>query len=100
MKTVSNDLEFPKQQKSQENQIKIVSYHVSSQVNAQDRHCAQRQRDVAEDERQKRRNFGNVRRQSVRDGFFQIVEDQTALLDSRDDRGEIVVQEDHVGRLF
>lgn len=43
---------------------------------------------------------GDVGRERVRDGLLEVVEDEAALLDAADDGGEVVVEQDHVGRLL
>ncbi len=58
-----------------------VSYHVSSQVDAEDGDGAQRQWDVDQDEEEEGGDLWNVAGQSVRDGLLQIVKDQTACED-------------------
>jgi len=55
-----------------------VCYHVCSQVDAEDGDGAQRQRDVDEDEEQEGGDLWDVAGQRVRDGFLQVVKDQTA----------------------
>lgn len=55
-----------------------MSYHVRSQVNTQDSDGAQGQRDVDQDEEEERGDLWDVTGQSVSNGFFQVVKDQTA----------------------
>lgn len=58
-----------------------VLYHVGSQVDAEDGDGAQRQWDVDQDEEQEGGDLRDVAGQSVCDGLFQIVKDQTACKD-------------------
>ena len=76
------------------------TYHVGTQIDAQNGDGTQRQGNIGDDEEQEGRDFGDVGRQSVGDGFLQVVEDETTLLHTGHDRSKVVVQEDHVGRLF
>lgn len=76
------------------------THHVSSKIDAENSYCTEWQRDITKDKGQERRYFRNVRRQGVGNGFFQIVKDQTSFFHSRDDRSEIVIQQDHIGSLF
>lgn len=55
-----------------------ITYHVSSQVNTKDCNGAQGQWDVDQDEEQEWCDLWNVARQSISDGFFQVVKDQSA----------------------
>lgn len=75
------------------------TYHVSSQIDAQNGDGSERERNVAQDERQEGRDLRNVGRERVRDRLLQVVEDETALLDAGDDRSEVVIEQDHVGGL-
>lgn len=56
----------------------ISSNHVSSQVNTQDSDSSQRQGDINDDEQQERSDLWDVAGQSVGNGLFQIIKDQTA----------------------
>lgn len=56
----------------------ISSHHVRSQVNTQDCDRSQRQGDINDDEKQERSDLWNVTCQSIGNGFFQIIKDQTA----------------------
>lgn len=42
----------------------------------------------------------DVRRERVRDGLLEVVEDETALLHTADDGREVVVEKDHVRSLL
>ena len=77
-----------------------ATHHVRSQVDAENSDGTERQRDVAKDERQEGWDLGDVRGEGVRDGFLQVVEDQSSLLDTGHDRGEVVIEQNHVGRLL
>lgn len=55
----------------------INSHHVSSQINTQDGDSSQRQGDINDDEQQERSDLWDVACQSVGNGLFQIIEDQT-----------------------
>lgn len=58
--------------------LQISSHHVSPQVNTQDGDRSQRQGDVNDDEKQEWSDLWDVARQSVGNGLFQIIKDQTA----------------------
>lgn len=58
-----------------------VPYHVSPQIDAEDSDGAQRQWDVDQDEEQEGGNLWDVAGQSVCNGLFQVVKDQTACKD-------------------
>ena len=77
-----------------------MAYHVGADVDAEDGDGAERQRYAGRDEDEEGHQLGDVGRQRVRDRLLQVVEDEPALLDAGDDRREVVVEEDHVGRLF
>lgn len=79
---------------------KTFTHHVGSEIDAKDGYSAQRQRYVTEDEGEERRDFGNVRGKSVSDGLLEVVENQTAFLDSGYNRCEVIIQQNHVGSLF
>lgn len=53
-------------------------HHIRAQVNAEDGHSAQGQRDVGDDEQQEGGDLGDVAGQGVGDGFLQVVKDQAA----------------------
>ena len=52
-------------------------HHVSSEVDAEDRDGAERQRNVGDDEQQERRDLRDVARQRVGDRLLEVVKDQT-----------------------
>jgi len=54
-------------------------HHVSAEVNTEDGDCAERQRNVGDDEQQEWRDFRNVARQRVSDGLLEVVEDQATF---------------------
>lgn len=58
-----------------------ISYHVGSQVDAEDGDGAQRQWDVDQDEEQEGGDLWDVAGQSVCNGLLQVVKDQTACRD-------------------
>lgn len=74
-------------------------YHVSSEINAKDCDCSQGQGDVAKDEGEEGRDFGNVGGEGVGNGLFQVVEDQSALFHSRYDGGKVVIKQNHISGL-
>ena len=47
-----------------------------------------------------RPDFGHVGGQQVDDGFFEVIEDFAALFDAINNRGEVVVEQNHVGCVF
>lgn len=55
-------------------------HHVRAEVDAQDGNCAERQRNVGNDEHEEWRDLRNVARQRVSDRFLEIVEDQTTFI--------------------
>lgn len=56
----------------------MYTYHVGSQVNTKDSDGAQGQRDVDQDEEEEWGDLWDVAGQSISNGFFQVVKDQTA----------------------
>ena len=74
--------------------------HVSSQIDTQNCDGTQWEGHISQDEEQEGTDLGNVTGQCVGDGFLQVVEDQTTLLNTSDDGGKVVVQQDHVSGLF
>ena len=56
-------------------------------------------RDVEEGEQDERDRLGGQVREDVDDELAHVVEDGSALFHGADDRGEVVVHQDHVGRL-
>lgn len=56
----------------------ICPHHVSSQVDTQDGDSSQRQGDINDDEQQEGSDLWDVACQSVGNGLFQIIKDQTA----------------------
>ena len=52
-------------------------HHVGAEIDAEDGDRAQRKWNVGDDEEEEWRDFWNVARQRVRDGLFEIVEDQS-----------------------
>lgn len=57
----------------------FVSYHVSSQVNAEDSDSAKRQRNTSNDEEEKRRDLRDVAGKSVGYWLLQVIKDQTTF---------------------
>ena len=86
--------------KSMPNSLKWYSYHVSSQIDAEDGDGAKRQRYGATHEEEEGRDLRNVRGKSVGDRFLEVVEDESTFLDTSDNRGEVVIQENHVSGLL
>lgn len=54
------------------------AYHVSSQVDTEDGDGAQRQRDIDNNEEQEGGDLRDVAGQGVRNGFLQIIKDESA----------------------
>ena len=75
-------------------------HHVRAQVNAEDGDGAERQWNIGQYEEQEWSDLGYVGGERVGDGLLQVVEDEATLLHAGHDRGEVVVEQDHVGRLF
>ena len=57
--------------------------HVRAEIDRQDQHRTERHRRQEHDPAQKRRDLGNIRRQSVADGLLQIVENQSTCVASK-----------------
>mmetsp|Transcript_12251 Transcript_12251/g.17009 ORF Transcript_12251/g.17009 Transcript_12251/m.17009 type:complete len:366 (-) Transcript_12251:1139-2236(-) len=74
--------------------------HVRSEVDEQDEHGGEAERDLQCDEDEERRDLGDVRRQRVRDGLLEVVEDQPPLLHAVHDGREVVIEQDHVRRVL
>mmetsp|Transcript_30025 Transcript_30025/g.97760 ORF Transcript_30025/g.97760 Transcript_30025/m.97760 type:complete len:799 (+) Transcript_30025:140-2536(+) len=71
-------------------------HHVRAEVDAQNEHRRERQRDAQDDEAQEGANLRNVGGEGVRDRLLEIVEDEAALLHAVHDGGKVVVHENHV----
>ena len=54
-------------------------HHVGTEVDAEDRDGAERQRNVGDDEEQERRDLRDVARQRVGDRLLEVVEDQATF---------------------
>jgi len=76
------------------------THHVSSQIDAEDGDSSKGQGHISQDEEQERRDLRDVGGQSVGNGLLQVVENETALLHTSDDGGEVVVEQNHVGGLL
>ncbi len=74
--------------------------HVGSQVDGEDLHDGEGQRDVEQHEQNERYELGHVAREDVGHEPADVVVDGTAFFDRVDDAREVVVREDHVRRLF
>jgi hypothetical protein len=75
-------------------------YHVCAKVNEEDQYGGKREWQTDHDEQQEGRDLGYVAGQSLGDTLLEIVEDEATFLDAVDDRGEVVVQQDHVSGVF
>merc|ERR1712004_571691 len=75
-------------------------HHVRSQVDAENGDGSKGQGHVGQDEEEEGRDLGDVGGQGVGDGLLQVVEDQPALLDTSDNGGKVVVEQDHVSGLL
>ena len=63
--------------------------------------CAAQPDDAREDDAEEdREDLAHVRRQQVAQELLDVVEDHPALTDGSDDRGEVVIAEDHPRRLL
>mmetsp|Transcript_18870 Transcript_18870/g.38698 ORF Transcript_18870/g.38698 Transcript_18870/m.38698 type:complete len:959 (+) Transcript_18870:1132-4008(+) len=71
--------------------------HVGTEIDTEDEDGGKGQRDLEKHLRDEGRDLGDVGGQGVADGLLKVVEDETSLLDSGDDGGEVVVKKDHVG---
>jgi len=71
--------------------------HVSSKVNAEDKDSREGEGNLEEHEEQEGGDLGDVRRQGVRDRLLQVIEDEATFLNTADDGGEVVVEEEHIG---
>lgn len=56
----------------------LVTHHVSTQINAKNGDSSEWKRNVKQNEQQEWRNLRNIWSQSVRNGFFQVVENETS----------------------
>ena len=70
--------------------------HIRTKINAQNKHGGQRQRQLGGDVAQEGGNFRNVGRQRVRDGLLQVVKNETTFLNAIDNRGKVIVHENHI----
>lgn len=62
-----------------------VTHQVSSEINAEDGDCSERQGDTQQDEDQERWDLWDVTGQSVGDGLLEIVKDQTTCGNNESD---------------
>merc|ERR550534_3462114 len=69
-------------------------------VDAEDGDGAKGQGHVSEDEEEEGGDLGDVGGQSVSNGLLQVIEDQPALLNTSDNGGKVVVEQDHVSGLL
>ena len=76
------------------------THHVCSEIDAENCYGTEGQRNVAQDESEEGRDLGNVGCEGVGDGFLKIIEDEPSFFHSGYDRGEVVVEQDHVGGLL
>ena len=72
--------------------------HVGAEIDGENLDDGQRQRNPEQHEGQIGKQFGNVRGQDIGQEFADVFEDCPPFLDGIDDAGEIVVEQDHVGR--
>merc|ERR1712004_96253 len=75
-------------------------HHVRAKVDAEDGHGTKGQGHVSQDEEEEGRDLGDVGGQGVGDGLLQVVKDQPALLNTSDNGGKVVVEQDHVSGLL
>merc|ERR1711868_155800 len=75
-------------------------HHVRSQVDAENGDSSKGQGHVSQDEEEEGGDLGDVGGQGVGDGLLQVVEDQPALLNTSDNGGKVVIEQDHVGSLL
>ena len=70
--------------------------HISTQVNAQDKHSGEGLGDLEHHEEQEGRDLGNVGGESVSDRLLQVIEDKATFFNTVYDRGEVIIEEKHV----
>mmetsp|Transcript_12653 Transcript_12653/g.39934 ORF Transcript_12653/g.39934 Transcript_12653/m.39934 type:complete len:787 (+) Transcript_12653:1142-3502(+) len=75
-------------------------HHVRAEVDAEDEHGGEGQGQLHHDEAEEGADLGDVGGERVGDGLLEVIEDEAALLHAVDDGGEVVIHEDHVGRLL
>ena len=71
--------------------------HVGAEIDAQDEHRGERQRQLGGDVAEERRNLRNVGRERVSDRLLEVIEDETTFFNTVDDGGKVVIHENHVG---
>jgi hypothetical protein len=71
-------------------------YHISSQINAKDKHGGEREGDLEDNEEQEGGNLGNVRGEGVSDRFLQVIEDKATFFNTVHDGAEVIVEQDHI----
>ena len=76
--------------------------HIRTQIDGKDLHGCERQRHGTTREQvdRVRHRFGRIGVQDVEQEFADVAVDRAPLLDRGDDRGEVVVRQDHIGRLL
>merc|ERR1712004_171652 len=75
-------------------------HHVRSQVDAENGDGSKGQGHVSQDEEEEGRDLGDVGGQGVGNGLLQVVKDQPALLNTSNNGGKVVVEQDHVSGLL
>merc|ERR1719445_3015995 len=75
-------------------------HHVRAKVDAEDGDGAKGQGHVSQDEEEEGGDLRDVGGQSVSDGLLQVIEDQSALLNTSHNGGKVVVEQDHVSGLL
>src|SRR5699024_5271188 len=74
--------------------------HVRAQIDAKNGDSTKGQWHVEDDEKEERRNFGNIRCQSVCNRLLEIVKDKSAFLNAGNDGGKVVIEQNHVSGLL
>ena len=77
-----------------------AGHHVGAEVDGEDLHDREGQRDVEQHEQDERHELGHIAGEDVGHEPADVVVDRATLFDRVDDAREVVVGEDHVGRLF
>ena len=74
--------------------------HVGAEIDREDLDDGQRQRDPEQHEGKVRHQLGDVGGEDVGEELAQVVEHRAPFLDGDDDGGEVVVEQDDVGRFL
>jgi len=71
-------------------------YHISSQINAEDKNGGEGEGDLEDDEEQEGGDLGDVGGEGVSDRFLQVIEDKATFFNTVHDGAEVIVKQDHI----